>query len=214
MNFRQILVLLALFIAPHLFSQTLETLQGQQIKPFVEQITNLSLEVYREAPYLYEGSLEEYGPFIGYYSESAQGIASLVFVHDTLVGVAIGMPMVEMREKYLQPYAMKRPGENLSEVFYLGEFLLLKEYRGKGWGKEMFSSFEAKAQEQNFKKICLCSITESHLNCDYQDNSSTDRFWEKLGFTKCEDITFSVAWKNVGTEENHPHQMVYWFKAL
>ncbi len=197
-------------------NMSIKTFRGESIGPFLEDITDLCLTIYKEYPYCYEGTKEEYFPFIEYYAQSDHGIACLLFDSNRPVGVAIGMPMSEMREKYKAPFTDARSYENFNEIFYLGEFLLLKDYRGRGWGKKIYLEFEYAVDEtENFKKMCFCKIDESNqTNLKPENYKPLDKFWKKKGFNKCDDITVIVNWKNVGELDDSPHKLVYWLKSF
>ncbi len=212
-------VILSFFVIPLLFAQEnthIKAFRGESITPYIKDITDLSITIYKEYPYLYEGTEEEYLPFIEHYTHSNYGIACLLFDDAKPIGVAIGMPMNEMREKYKQPFISARPQDNCDEIFYLGEFLLLKAYRGQGFGKQMYLELEHLIKEnESLKKICFCKIDESDQNPLMPKNyRPLDGFWKKLGFGKCDDITVTVYWRNVFEENDSPHKMVYLLKSL
>lgn len=212
-------IILSFFMLPLLHCHGniyMEAFRGTSITPFVKDITDLCIEIYREYPYLYEGTEEEYLPFIEHYTSSNNGIACLLFDNTKPIGVAIGMSMNEMREKYKQPFINARPLENCNELFYLGEFLLLKDYRGKGFGKQMYLELERLVKENlNLQKICFCKIDEDvHNPLIPADYKSLDEFWRKLGFEKCDDATVIVDWRDVSAEKDSPHKLVYWLKTL
>lgn len=190
-------------------------LQGAVINSRVKDITDLSLIIYREYPYLYEGTQEEYLPLIQHYAQSENSIACLLLDDEKPIGIAIGMPMNVMRENYKQPI-LHSEAVNIDSLFYLGEFLLLEAYRGKGFGKQMYREFERLVKEKgNFTTLCFCKISEfeSHplMPVKYKP---LDDFWIKLGFEKVENLNFSVVWRNVDEVEDSPHHLVYWMKAL
>lgn len=194
----------------------MQVLQGEMINSHVKDITGLSLIIYREYPYLYEGTEEEYLPLIQHYAQSDNGIACLLFDNEKPIGVAIGMPMNAMRESYKKPILNSSEKIDIDSIFYLGEFLLLKGYRGKGLGKQMYIEFErlVKAKE-NFKTICFCKIFESDNHHLMPTNyKSLNDFWTKLGFKQQENLSFSVFWRNVFEVEDSPHKLVYWMKSL
>lgn len=220
MNFFKIVLgTFFLFVFP-LFSAedslTLKVLKGDEITPYVKEITDIAIDVYKEYPYLYEGTVEEYFPFIEHYSHSNFGIACLLFDGEKPVGVAIGMPLVEMRERYKLPLMSARPDENFAEIYYLGEFLLLNQYRSQGYGKKMYLKLEDLVRANpDFSKLCFCKIVE----WDYhplmpKDYKSMDGFWSKRDYLMCDDITVSVYWNEVGTNEETIHHLVYWIKDL
>jgi GNAT superfamily N-acetyltransferase len=194
----------------------MQILQGEVITSRVKDITDLSLSNYREYPYLYEGTEDEYLPLIQHYAESESGIACLLFDNEKPIGVAIGMPMSAMRENYKQPLLNCSEKIDIDSIFYLGEFLLLKEYRGKGLGKQMYIEFERLVMANgNFKSIWFCKISEfdSHplMPTNYK---SLDDFWKKLGFEQQEHLNFSVFWRNVSEIDDSPHKLAYWMKSL
>lgn len=212
-------VILSFFAIPLLFAQEnihMKTFRGKSIIPYIKDITDLSITIYKEYPYLYEGTEEEYLPFIEHYTLSNDGIACLLFDNEKPIGVAIGMPINEMREKYQQPFINARPEENSNELFYLGEFLLLNDYRGQGFDKQMYLELERLIREnEDFKKICFCKIDEVDQNPLMPKNyKPLDEFWTKLGFDKCDDIIVSVYWRNVFEADDSPHKLVYWLKSL
>jgi GNAT superfamily N-acetyltransferase len=214
-----ILFFFYLCIAPLSYAQSnihLEIFQGESIIPYVKDIADLSVRIYKEYPYLYEGTEEEYLPFIEHYTQFNEGIACILFDSAKPIGVAIGMPMNEMREKYKDPFVNARPQESCDEVFYLGEVLLLKAHRGQGLGKKMYLELERKIQENKImKKVCFCKIDETKRDPLMPNGyKPLDGFWKKLGFHKCEDIRVTVYWCNVNEESESPHEMVYWLKSF
>ncbi len=219
MNFVKIFLAATFLYSFSLFSEenlSIKVFKGDEISPYVKGITDIAIEVYKEYPYLYDGTEEEYLPFIDYYSHSSFGIASLLFDGDRPVGVAIGMPLNEMRDRFKDPLLAARPDENLEKIYYLGEFLLINEYRGKGYGKKLYKQLENLVKENGeYSKLCFCKIVE----WDYHPLMPNgylpmDGFWIKQGFEICDDITVSVYWDDVGTNENSIHHLVYWMKNL
>lgn len=193
----------------------MEVVQGEAIHAYVKDITDLSLIIYREYPYLYEGTEEEYLPHIQHYAQP-ESVACLLFDNEKTIGVAIGLPLKAMRDNYKRPLLNSDVYINIDSVFYLGEILLLPEYRGRGLGKQMYLKFEEMVRKkENFKSICLSKISEleSHPRMPAQ-YKSLDTFWAKLGFKRLNNVHFSVVWLNVGDQEESSHKMVYWIKTL
>lgn len=218
MRLPQVLKVIGLFIVPFLSAHEtchMQVLKGEAIRPYVKDITDLCLVVYREFPYLYEGTEEEYMPAIEHYAQSPLGIACVLFDNQKLVGIAIGEPMGAMREKYKQPLLNFYSESELDAFFYFGEFLLLKEYREKGLGQKMYFELEKQINEEGqLRTICFCKIAEFDKHPLMPKNyKSLDEFWTKLGFSQREEIATSVFWRNIGEEEDSPHKMIYWVKS-
>jgi GNAT superfamily N-acetyltransferase len=192
-----------------------EIVCSKDIMPHVEAITNLCLIVFKEYPYLYDGYFEEYVPFIKGYAQSEHGIGCLLFDDNKLVGVAIGCPLNEICEKTFQKPFIEHNYQNLHQFFYLGELVLLKEYRGKGHGKKLYYTVENEVIKKGFPTIYFCKIIEfdNHplMPADYY---SLDSFWTHLGFQTCQDLQFNGFWKVVGKTEVSTHPMIFWMKQL
>ncbi len=204
-------ILSALFITGSLYADMrIVSLQGEAIQPYVKDITELCLVIYREYPYLYEGTEAEYGPFIQEYAQSPHGIACLLFDDEKPVGVAIGVPLSAMRKNYQDGFAQFAP--ELTSVYYLAEFLLLTDYRNKGYGRELYRQFESLIPAE-YPTLSFCKIAERDTHPLMPQNySPVDTFWRKLGYTEHKDWSFFVSWDDVGTLGNSSHQLIYWTK--
>ena len=176
-------------------------LRGAQIEPYIRQIVDLHLAVFKELPYLYDGTVEEYWPVIKLYADSAEGIACLLFDGETLVGAATGAPLNAMPKAYQTPF--QGP---IGEIFYLGEEVLLGGYRGQHYGAQLYHQF-VRAIPGSFKTIAFCRIEES---ADPPFNAVL----RKHGFVEQKDKVVEFLWRNVGSKEEIPHKMVYWIKDL
>lgn len=190
----------------------MKVLRGKEIVPFVEDITELCLMGYREYPYLYEGTASEYGPFIQNYADSPNGIVCLLFDGDRPIGVATGLPMAEMRERFQAPF--KHTEVDLFSLFYLGELIVSKEYRKRGYASQLCFELERCAKETGrYSKMCFCTIKEpENHSLRPIDYKSVQDGWR--GYAKHEEILFFCHWLCVGETEESDHPMVYWIKDL
>ena len=192
---------------------TLRILVGSEIAPHIEAITNVCLAAYREYPYLYEGSLEEYGPIIARYAESQHGVVCAVFDGNTLVGAATGMPLNEMAEKYQQP--LLDHNHDTSKIFYLGELVLFAKYRNQGYGKKMYQAVEEWAQKNTrCSTLALCAAIEDPHPLKPDNYHSSESFWIKNGLEKHPEMILVGCWRCIGEEDNSYHPMIFWTKEI
>lgn len=195
-----------------------ETYRGEEINSHIKEITDLALAVYREYPYLYEGTADEYMPILALNGNSSCGLACLVYDNGELIGVALGMPAAEVRKHYLEPLLRVSSLEEVQTSFYLAEMLLFQEYRSNGLGKQIYLALEQLVKaEGSFNRIYFCNIVESDQNpLRPNEYVSFDDFWpmQQLGFDKCESLTFNAFWQNIGETDVTPHQQVYWTKLI
>lgn len=203
-------VFLGLFAATSVFSENqiqIKVVKGQEIAPYVADITNLCLTVYREPPYLYEGTVEEYGPFIQKYTESPESIVCLIMDGNDVVGATTGTPLSEMREHYTQSFLDN--GYSLPSFYYIGEMVILPEYRGKGYGKSMYQEMEKNVRAINqFPYLCFCEIEQPN------QIQKSNQLIIQNGYVKHEELSFNIDWLDIGETEVSPHHLVYWIKSL
>jgi hypothetical protein len=190
----------------------IKVLHGKEIAPYVQDITALCLTVYREYPYLYEGTVSEYEPYIQSYADSPNGIVCLLFEGDRLVGATTGIPIHEMRDRFQEPF--KKIGEDLTSIFYLGEMVLLKGYRGKRYASQMYFEFEQSVKDANrYAKICFCTIKESEDHpLKPAGYVSLEDVCIRAGFIKHEELNFTGYWTVIGETEESPQHLYYWIK--
>lgn len=188
-----------------------ETFRDGQMAPYINEITDICNVIYKEYPYLYERTPEEYKCSFDLYAESNSSIICIAFDGKKVCGIAIGMPMSEYkREQYQYPFI--RRGDNLACIFYIGELGVLPEYRGKGIAKQMYQALEDQVKkEKRYKAIAISQINTS---LDHPSLTPALKFWEKQGFVKHPELTFQVFWKNINSNQETPHGMVYWVKPV
>jgi hypothetical protein len=111
-------------------SLTIRTVFGAGINPFVSDIARLRISVFREFPYLYDGTEAYEQTYLKTYTQSPASIAVLVANDDELVGVSTGLPMADEETSFQQPFKNKE--YTVDTIFYFGVSILLPEYRGRG----------------------------------------------------------------------------------
>lgn len=193
----------------------IKTFKGKELAPYINDIVTLCHTVYSEYPYLYDGNDAGYEEYISSYADSPSSMACLVFDGEKVIGAATGIPLIESRDLYQQ--AFKDNGEaDLSGIYYLGELVLLKSYRGAGTGMKLHEGFENLVRSSSkYHKIALISIDlpaeDLRKPADYRPIAP---FWQKLSYQQQPNIYFIAPWVNVGEKTESMHRMVFWTKSL
>lgn len=191
----------------------IKIVKGEEIVPFIPALAQLRMAVFRDYPYLYEGSKEYEENYLRVYLKSKDTIIVLVRDGEKVVGASSGMPLK------LEDNAVKKPfidaDINLEDVFYFGESVLLKEYRGYGFGKRFFYEREKHAKSLNYKIAAFCGVVrpENHPQKP-KDYHPLDLFWEKKGYKKMEGMQTHFSWQDIGDESETPKMMQFWMKSL
>lgn len=192
---------------------TLTTLTGSSIHEVIPELAQLRIQVFREFPYLYDGSVDYETSYLRRYTQSEQCVVVLVRDGERVVGASTGMPLVDEAAEVIRP--VRKSGHNLNEWFYFAESVLLDSYRGNGFGYRFFEERERHALDFGYHYACFCSVIRPP---DHPRRPASYRelhdFWRKRGFEKDEAMATTFSWKEIGEESESPKPMEYWVKAL
>lgn len=193
---------------------SITTVTGTDLKPFITDLAQLRIEVFREFPYLYDGDLDYEESYLDTYLQSDKSIAVLVFDKGRLVGASTGLPMDHEVEDFKRPFLEQC--HDPSTVFYCGESILKKEYRGRGIYRRFFEERESHAKRLGgFRTICFCAV---HRPADHplrpEDYRPLDPIWQKFGYEKHPELTTTYRWKDIDEELESDKVMVFWLKKI
>ncbi len=190
------------------------TLSGNNILPYIKDLARLRIEIFRDYPYLYEGSLAYEEKYLSNYQKSDHTVFVLVKDAEKVVGVSSALPLVMESAEIQQVFI--DAGILPSEVFYFGESLLMKAYRGRGIGHMFFDEREAFAGKcKQYKYTSFFAVQRPHDHpLRPPGYKPLDEFWKKRGYTKRSDITTPYVWKDVDQEKETEKPMVFWLRKL
>ena len=106
-------------------------LQAAELEPWLNGLGKLRIDVFREYPYLYDGDEDYERNYLRRYLEAKDSLVVVVTdSKDDVVGATTCLPMAEEGPEFREP--LEQTGMNVGEIFYLGESVLLPEWRGRG----------------------------------------------------------------------------------
>lgn len=191
----------------------LENVHGEEIEPYLDALGALRITVFRDYPYLYDGSLEYERDYLKAYVECPRSLVVLAFHGDAAVGATTCMPMADESPAFQEAFI--QAGYDLSKVCYLGESILLSQYRGRGMGKLFFKHREAHARSLGLTLAAFCAVERA---ADHPlkpvDYRPLDDFWIAQGYVKQPDMKAKLSWKEVGNTEETPKTLTFWTKEL
>lgn len=192
----------------------IERLSGKSIERYLPELARLRITVFREFPYLYDGSQEYEEKYLATYVDVPDSVMVLVWSDATVVGASSGLPMAVETPETIQPFLDH--GYDPERIFYYGESVLLPEYRGRGLGKRFFEEREAHARAlKRFELLCFCAV-ERPLNHPRRpaDYVPLDAFWNRRGFVKHPELHTTFTWQDLDEPAESPKPMVFWLKPL
>lgn len=197
-------------------SLTIRRLTGSdpELRAFLPDLARLRIEVFRDFPYLYDGTVEYEEKYLETYTECPESIVVLVLDGEKAVGATTGLPMDAETEEFRKPFV--EAGHDPARIFYCAESVLLPAYRGRGVYPKFFAEREGHARALGRFDLCaFCCVQrpEDHP-LRPTDYVPLDRIWSKFGYVKHPELTTTYDWKDVDTAEETAKPMVFWLKSL
>ncbi|MDD5033672.1 MAG: GNAT family N-acetyltransferase [Methylococcaceae bacterium] len=193
---------------------TIKHLSGPELEPWLADVARMRITVFRDFPYLYDGTLEYEEKYLQTYLKSQDSIIILALDGDRVIGASTGLPMADETEEFRQPFIEQ--GYDPAKVFYCAESVLLKEYRGKGIYKHFFTGRESHARKLGrFDWCCFCGVQRPPNHpLRPQGFVSLDAVWTKFGYVRHPELRAFYDWKDVDQEDETSHEMVFWLKPI
>src|SRR3990172_2734320 len=101
---------------------------GDDILTVLPDLARLRIAVFRDWPYLYDGTLEYEEAYLDKLAKAKGAVCVIARDGDQIVGASTGAPMVEHADEFGEPFT--QAGYDLGKIFYCGESVLLKSHRG------------------------------------------------------------------------------------
>jgi GNAT superfamily N-acetyltransferase len=189
------------------------TLTGAGLAGVLPALARLRIEIFRDFPYLYDGSAESEESYLSALSRSKDCMVAVAEDGGRIVGCATGSALIGHHGEFAAPF--RETGYDPSQIFYCGESVLLPAYRGRGLGHKFFDLREAHAIGRGYRYAAFCAVIrpENH-GLRPPDYSPLDAFWEKRGYRKAPGVVATFRWKEIGHPLESEHAMQFWIREL
>ncbi|GAA5139483.1 GNAT family N-acetyltransferase [Prosthecobacter algae] len=189
------------------------TVQGKQIEPYLDALGALRITVFRDYPYLYDGSLDYERDYLKVYLEAERSLAVLAIHGDAVVGATTCMPMADEGPEFQEAFV--KAGHDISRICYLGESILLPQYRGRGLGRQFFKHRENHARSLSLGLTTFCAVDRPQDHpLRPQDYRPLDDFWISQGYQKQPGMQATFHWKEVHEAAESAKTLTFWTKEL
>ncbi|MEC3862053.1 GNAT family N-acetyltransferase [Mesobacterium sp. TK19101] len=190
-----------------------EVLTGAALDAALDGVARLRIAVFRDWPYLYDGSFDYERGYLQTYRDSADAVVVGAFDGDRLVGAATGTPMEDHADDFAAAFSGTEI--DLSKVFYCAESVLLPDYRGRGIGHRFFDLREAHARRLGRTHSAFCAVQRP---VDHPlrpaGYAALDPFWRKRGYAPVPGVVAHFRWKDVDQGESTEKPLQFWMRAL
>lgn len=191
-----------------------ETLTGQGLVAILPELARLRIEVFRDFPYLYDGTVAYEEGYLRKFAAAPGAVCVVARDGEKIIGASTGAPLLEHDPEFAAPFIAK--GLDPAKLFYCSESVLSKAYRGRGLGHAFFDGREAHARKLGgFTHSTFSSVVRPADHplrpADYQP---LDAFWTKRGYRKAEGIVATYSWKDIDQPLETVKEMQFWIREL
>jgi GNAT superfamily N-acetyltransferase len=192
----------------------LKPLTGAELQRALPDLARLRIEVFRDFPYLYDGSTDYEERYLAAYGTTERAIIVGAFDGDRVVGAATALPLAAEPARLTEPLA--RAGYDVGRLFYFGESVLQRSYRGQGIGVRFFAAREAHARGfGTYTHAAFCGVVRPD---DHPARPAgyvpLDTFWQRRGYRRLDGVLGSISWRDLGAAEESAKPMQFWIKPL
>jgi GNAT superfamily N-acetyltransferase len=186
---------------------------GPELEAHLDDVARLRIAVFRDWPYLYDGTLEYERAYLNTYRDNPGALLVGAFDAGILVGASTSTFMEDHAEAFQRPLA--QIGVPVASIVYGAESVLLPAYRGRGLGHRFFDLREAHARAHHRTHVAFCSVLrpDDHPQrpAAYRTN---DAFWQGRGYAPLPGVLAEFAWKDVGAGHESAKPLQFWMRAL
>lgn len=188
-------------------------LTGPALEAALDGVAALRIAVFRDWPYLYDGSLDYERAYLQTYRDNPGALLVGAFHNDRLVGASTSTLMEDHAEAFSAPFrALNIP---LTDILYGAESVLLPEYRGIGLGHRFIDLREDHARAMGRAYVAFCSVQRpAHHPAKPANARSNDAFWRGRGYETLPGVIAEFSWKDLGDEAETLKPLQFWMRKL
>lgn len=199
-------------------SFVIETLTGEALERALPALAKLRIKVFREWPYLYDGSMEYEQRYLADFAKHERSIIVAALADHEIIGAATAAPLRGHVEAFVPLF--EQHGYDPDRVFYFGESVLLREHRGKGIGHAFFDWREEHARNSTgpkgpYEYTAFCAVVRP---ADHPLKPAhyrpLDPFWTKRGYRMVEGLVGKLSWKDIDQPGETEKPMQFWIRPL
>ena len=192
---------------------TIQRFTGAALNDYLDDVARLRIEVFRDFPYLYDGTMEYERKYLQTYVRCPEAVVVVAFADGAVVGASTGIPLQFEEPNFRQPFIDH--GFDPGDVFYCAESVLRQDYRGQGLGVRFFEEREAHAQSlRDFAWYAFCAVARPQDHRlrppGYQP---LDSFWRRRGYEPHPVLCASYRWKDIDQSHETSKQLQFWLKS-
>jgi steroid delta-isomerase-like uncharacterized protein len=189
-------------------------LRGPAALDYIDDISRLRIEVFREFPYLYDGDRTYEEKYLATYFSCPDSVVVLAIEDAKVVGASTGLPLIKAEPEWQKAFAQSP--YPIESIFYFGESVLQKDYRGRGLGHSFFDQreeFAASLPDIRYTAFCSVLREKNHPRRP-KDYRSNELFWNKRSYQRIPGLLTEFHWKDLDETQESSKPMEFWIREL
>ena len=187
--------------------------KGPEIAALAWDLARLRLQVFRDWPYLYEGSEPEEAEYLQELMASDDAICVAVTAGAAVVGVSTGLPLKDAHAEFRDPVA--EFGLDPEPIFYCAETVIAAAHRGQGVYRTLFEARETHARSLGCTEICFCSVDRPMDHPQRPAGAAPlDPVWRRYRYAPVDGLKMRFTWTDVGSAAPTEKTLQVWSKRL
>lgn len=188
-------------------------LTGPELEAHLDGVAQLRIAVFRDWPYLYDGTLAYEREYLATYRDNAGALLVGAFDNGVLVGASTSTLMEDHAEAFQAPLAAINVP--VAHILYGAESVVLPAFRGLGLGHRFFDLREAHARAHGRTHVAFCSVVRPNTHPLRPDAYRTnDAFWLGRGYAPLPGVLAKFEWRDVGDTGESVKPLQFWMRAL
>lgn len=188
-------------------------LRGAELEANLDGVARLRIAVFRDWPYLYDGTLEYERDYLTTYRDNPGALLVGAFDAGILVGASTSTLMEDHAQEFAAPF--RDFDVPMNSILYGAESVLLPAYRRQGIGHRFFDLREDHARGMGRSHIAFCSVLRPDTHPLRPETYHTnDAFWMGRGYAPLPGILAEFAWKDVGDTGESVKPLQFWMRKL
>lgn len=188
-------------------------LRGPELEAALDEVARLRITVFRDWPYLYDGTLEYERQYLDSYRDNPGALLVGAFHDGRLIGASTSTPMEDHAPEFSAPF--RDLGIAPEKILYGAESVLLRPYRGLGLGHRFIDLREAHARALGRSHVAFCSVIRPDDHPARPAGARTnDAFWRGRGYEPLPGVVARFSWKDLGDSEETEKPLQFWMRAL
>ena len=189
------------------------TASGEALCPHVPALARLRQAVFRDWPYLYEGTEAHEAGYLASYVRSTRAALVIAWDGEAPVGLATCLPLLDETPNVMESF--RAAGLDPAQWFYFGESVLLRPYRGQGVGVRFFEEREVQARSCGAAHAAFRAVQRPAGHPARPAGAATlDGFWRNRGYALRPGLTCTMRWRDLGDAGSSDPPMQFWTKTL